>query len=137
MQALVGAFVDVAGSRVLGMALAEGDEVPGETILGPDQLEDQTEGSSRSASSIKRHVELPTAGEPRALWTLGLTRPPSQPAAAGLDLPTGALCLHSRGGVWRVAADLFLPLFEAEDHGSTEMFFPCRTHWRELGTDGG
>lgn len=40
MQALVGPLVDVAGSLIGGMTLAEGDHVPGESVVELlDQLE--------------------------------------------------------------------------------------------------
>ena len=45
MQALVGPLVDIAGSLIGGVTLAEGDHVPGEAVVGLlDQLEHESVG---------------------------------------------------------------------------------------------
>ncbi len=45
MQTLVSPLVDVAGSLIGGMTLAEGDHVPGEAVVGLlDQLEHESVG---------------------------------------------------------------------------------------------
>ncbi|HYM44788.1 MAG TPA: hypothetical protein VES65_01330 [Solirubrobacteraceae bacterium] len=55
MQALVGSLVDVAGSLIGGVTLAEGDHVPGEALVGLlDQLENESVASLCGALLAER-----------------------------------------------------------------------------------
>jgi len=68
MQAVVGALVDSAGRRVVGMALAEGDEVPDEApVWVLNQLKHETERGLGCPLTPERHVQLAATKEARSV----------------------------------------------------------------------
>ena len=106
----MGALVDAARGRVVGVALAEGDQVPREPAVGVlAEPEDEAERRRGSAFGIKRHVELATARQHRLVGTLRLTPFPVERFPACFDFPARAFGLKTDGRSLVQATHLFLP----------------------------
>lgn len=115
VQTVVGAFVDGARSRVVGMTLAEGDEVPHKVAIRVlRQLEHETEGRLGCSLPPKRHVKLRTARESRPALSVGFALPQVKSRFPAFDFSKSALSLDTRRRAPVQALDLFCPLLAVE-----------------------
>jgi hypothetical protein len=133
VQMVVGALVDAAGDRVVGVALAEGDQVPREPTLGIlAEPEDEAERRRGSAFGVKRHVELATARQHCLVGTLRLTPFPVERFPASFDFPARAFGLKTGGRSLVQATHLFLPDRLTELNRDGRQILSWRNHGRRI-----
>src|ERR1700709_46904 len=124
----MGALIDGASTRVVGMALTKGDEAPDKPPIGLRQLKNEAVGRGGSPFLAEWDIELPTTGEPRTVTAFRFAWPPGEPHSPGLDFSPSAFGPQSRAGAGGEALDLLRPLVTTEDDRGGRQFLAGTRH---------